>query len=166
MHQHGIVSQLAPTAFKKSIIIPSLVSGQVLSLDQASHPVYLHRLLGDGALIRMTSDKWYCPFDGTVQKCHYDGYQMLLKSKQGLLLHIAIGKLGLLSHGERFRPAVQEGSAFKAGDLLFECDTMWLKQHNDPVGAITIVNSNKLTAIVCQYKTVMAVQDTLFTLYV
>lgn len=161
------VSSVKASPSRKTIAIPSPVSGKVMPLS--SHPlrVYQQKLLGDGVAIMPSGYKLVAPFKCVVLRCDAAFPEIRLKAANGLKMHIAIGEPTERLLGEGMRLLCKRGQIVNAGTTLMEFDLPRLKQHmSHVITAITILNSSKLAGLEHNLHHVRATEDPIFTLLV
>lgn len=111
-----------------SIIAP--VSGELVALEQVPDPVFSEKALGDGVAIIPEDGKIYSPVNGTVATVAATKHAYGFQSDDGLdvLVHFGLETVGL--NGEGFTAYKKEGDPVKAGELVAEADTAFLKSKN------------------------------------
>ena len=108
--------------FKKKKVtyeMKAVVDGTVVPMTEATDPVFSSCALGNGVVIRPTSDVIVAPADGTVTVT-MDGsnHAIGLELAGGLevLIHIGVDTVNL--KGEGFEALAKTGDTVKAGDEL------------------------------------------------
>jgi len=154
-------------AHQKQLSLLSPLTGKVASLDALSHPVYVQRLMGEGAIIEPTGYQVIAPFDGKVIQMATMANRIVLRSSQGIRLHIQLGIDSDSMMGEGFKAHCHHGQGFNSGDVLIEFDPIKMKRMlQDCRCPVTIMNSDKLKGVVLRGKQVMAGQDPLLDMLI
>ena len=101
----------------------AVVDGTVVPMTEATDPVFSSCALGNGVVIRPTSDVIVAPADGTVTVTmdgsnHAIGLE--LQSGVEVLIHIGVDTVKL--NGEGFEIFVKNGDKVKKGDQLIHFD--------------------------------------------
>jgi glucose-specific phosphotransferase system IIA component len=162
-----LVSNESIPLHKKAIPLLSPLNGKILSLDDFPCPLFNERIMGEGICIDPAGYQVFSPFDGIVEFYPQTSHQIRLKSKQGIRLLMHFGFEAEQLMGECFRLKTKEGQRISQGDLLLEFDLPKLRNKlSSHLFAITIINSPKLKGILPQKQQVLALQDTLMTLYI
>lgn len=142
------------------LAIFSPCSGKIQPLTSHPDPLFSRGIMGCGLAMTLTGHKIYAPFDGTIEQIRAGGTEIILTSRQGIKMMVAldISKHYLPLPGLHFY--VQEGQKFKAQDPLFYADLRHIPQ---PIfAAITVLNHDKLGGIYFSLQHARAPQDILF----
>ena len=154
-------------ASRKSIAIPSPISGRVMPLSSHPSRIYQQKLMGDGVAVAPSGYKIVAPFKCVVLRCDAAFPEIRLKAANGLRMHIAIGEPDERLMGEGIRLMCKRGQVVPAGNALIEFDLPRLKQNMaHVVTAVTILNSNKLRGLEPSLHHVRATEDIIFKLLV
>lgn len=152
---------------RSQIALVSPLTGKVAALDMLSHPVYVHRLMGEGAVIDPTGYQLLAPFDGKVVEIANMANRIVLRSAQGIRLNIQLGMDSDSMMGEGFKAHCKTGQNISTGQLLIEFDLNKMKRKlHDHRCAVTVLNSDKLKGVVITAKHVMAGQDPVFRMLI
>jgi PTS system N-acetylglucosamine-specific IIC component len=164
---HSIVSSDAPEDSKFCWPLPAPVSGEIMPLNQANSPLIKQRLLGDGVLVKLSSDRILCPALATITHIDLAGAQIGLRCHNGLHIRLLLHIGKLIPRPDKLHIKVTLGQSVAPGQLLAIWDILWVKrQGEDAVAAITIPNRDKLSTLVSTPGTrVMAMSDPLFTCF-
>lgn len=124
-------------------LIPTTISGEVVSLKNVNDPVFSTEIMGKGIAIKPNDNKVYSPVDGILTVCYDSNHAYGLTSDRGLelLIHIGIDTVNLA--GEHFTTNFKQGDSIKKGDLLgtFDRDNIIKASYDDTVMLI-VTNSN------------------------
>ncbi len=106
----------------------SPISGRAVSLDSVPDPVFSERVLGDGCAVIPEDNRLYSPVNGRISSVAEAGHAYGISSEDGceILVHFGLETVAL--KGEGFRPLVKEGDSVKAGELIAEIDTDFLRE--------------------------------------
>ena len=110
---------------KVTIINP--VEGEVYNIDKSVDATFASKMMGDGLAITPTDGKLYAPMDCKVESIFPTGHAVTLSSKEGvnILIHIGVDTVNL--EGKGFVKHVKDEDCVKAGDLLIEFDSDFIK---------------------------------------
>ena len=151
---------------KTSFSILSPLAGKVLPLENAVDTLFANRMFGDGVVIEPAGYQLLAPFNGTVIELSASGNQIRLRSENGLQLMIQMGFDSQLMMGLGFKTKINKGQQFTTSQVLLEFDLNFMKRQLSSVQCpVTLLNSDKIKAIVPHYYKVLAGQDKLMTVY-
>lgn len=151
---------------KTSFSLLSPLAGKVLPIDCAVDTLFAHRMFGDGVVIEPAGYQLLAPFSGTVIDLSASGNQIRLRTDSGLQVMIQMGLDSQLMMGLGFKAKVKKGQQFIQAQVLLEFDLNQMKRQLSSVQCpVTLLNSDKLKAIVPHYYKVLAGQDKLMTVY-
>lgn len=159
--------KLFQNLFGKSdrIQLKAPVAGKLVSIKEVSDSTFSEEILGKGAAIIPSGNKFYAPADGTVTTVFPTGHAAAITTDDGaeVLIHIGLDTVKL--EGKYFTIAASEGQKVKAGDLLIEADVEKIKAEGyDVITPIVICNSDEFSEIVPEAPADVAVGDTALTL--
>lgn len=143
-------------------------TGDVLRLEDLSHPLLKSGMLGTGAAVVMTTGEVIAPVSGEISNINVAKAQMQIVHPKGLKVLIQIGQPGDILYGERLRWLVKKGQKCKAGTPLLQSDPLWIKQQGgSPLCIVTLLNGASLSAIVLTTDPKVRLRDSRFlTLFV
>ncbi|MBT0587295.1 PTS glucose transporter subunit IIA [Alteromonas oceanisediminis] len=167
------ISDSAPQQFRHAIALNAPVSGQLQPLSDSTSPLLAMRMAGDGVLIKLTGTAIYAPFNASLS-CFLPTLQIVeWRASNGLVARLTFEDDLSSLHGCGFTRYVNQGDSVEAGTLLCHIDKNKVKLASPELRcALTIVNANKLTAIVPKAPSASGIArvqsnvDTLMTLYI
>ena len=143
------LSYSAPASAGVVMQLKAPATGEVLRLDELTHPLLQAGLLGSGAAVSMTTGEICAPVSGVVHSISVARAQLVLVHPKGLKLQLQIGQPGEIGYGERLRWLVKKGQRCEAGLPLIQSDPLWIKQQGAlPVCVLTLLNAARLKALV------------------
>lgn len=135
-----------PEALAAEVTLVAPLKGEIKPVTQVNDPTFAEGILGQGIAIVPKEGKLYAPFDGTVSGI-FDTRHALMLEGNGVELLIHIGLETVALKGEGFTPAVSEGAAVRAGDLLMEFDLERIKKEYDPVTVMLVTNVDEFAGV-------------------
>jgi sugar PTS system EIIA component len=151
---------------KKSFTLISPIAGKVLPLVSAYDTLFSHRLFGEGVVIEPAGYQVLAPFKGQVIHLEDTANQIIIRAENGLQFMLQLGFDSYLMMGLGFKARVKKGDSFSQNQVLLEFDLNQMRQQLISVQCpITLLNSDKIKAIVPHYFKVLAGQDKLMTIY-
>ncbi|WP_051275241.1 PTS sugar transporter subunit IIA [Aestuariibacter salexigens] len=166
MMSFNVVTDTPPATFRQRVDIVSPLSGRLIPLDDMPCPAFQARLLGDGVAFQPAGSLVHSPFDAIVEWLPATAHQIRLRCKNGLRLLIQIGTDSHIMMGVGFRHKVKQGQKVAAGEVLLEFDLPKLKSELPSLhSALTIINCERIKAIVHSRNQVIAMDDIAMTLY-
>ncbi|MEG0286475.1 MAG: sucrose-specific PTS transporter subunit IIBC [Vagococcus sp.] len=128
----------------KKLIIPAVVSGDIVPLKEVNDPVFSSEMMGKGIAIKPNDNNIYSPFDGTLTVCYDSKHAYGLTSNQGLelLIHIGIDTVNLA--GKHFVANLKQGDTIKKGDILgtFDRESIQNEGYDNTVMMIVTNSAN------------------------
>lgn len=161
-----VVDAAALPPHKTSYTLLSPIAGKVIPLENAADSLFAHRLFGEGVTIEPSGYQLIAPFAGTVTDISATGNQIRLRANNGLQCLIQLGVDSHLMMGLGFKVKIKARQAFSQSQVLLEFDLNHMKRQLASVQCyVTLLNSDKIKAIVPHYYKVLAGQDKLMTIY-
>lgn len=152
---------------KKAVDILSPLTGKVVLLDKVPHALFTERIFGEGIAIKPSGYQVLAPFAGSMLHFPELGNQMRIKAKNGLQIQIQLGIDSHLMMAEGFKRLVKPGEKFQQGQLLAEFSQVKMKKQLPSILCpITVLNSDKVTAIQGHYFQAIAAEDKIMTIYI
>lgn len=135
----GAAAQEAATA----TTVCSPMSGEVATLDEARDAAFGSRALGDGVLIRPTSDEVVSPIDGEVIMVFPTNHAVGVRADGGaeLLIHVGINTVSL--QGKHFTSHVQRGDRVAVGQSLITFDRVGVEADGLSTESYVVVSNPK-----------------------
>lgn len=135
-------SQAATLPAAGATTLAAPVTGSLVPLAQVKDKVFASGTLGKGLGIIPATGNVYAPITGTVVSASSTGHAYGIKSADGaeVLIHIGIDTVQL--DGKGFTPAVSQGQAVNAGDLLCTVDLDTIRAAGyDPTTVVVVTNT-------------------------
>ncbi|MFC2948729.1 PTS sugar transporter subunit IIA [Virgibacillus sediminis] len=124
------------------------VSGELVSLEEISDPVFAEKMMGDGIAIEPAIGELVSPVDGKIIQLFPTKHAIGIEAENGaeILLHIGLETVNL--NGEGFTAHVEEGKKVKQGDhlLSFDLDVIREKAQGTII-PIIITNTDDMSSI-------------------
>ncbi|MGW7944302.1 beta-glucoside-specific PTS transporter subunit IIABC [Staphylococcus xylosus] len=139
-------------------------SGELISLDKISDPVFASRAMGEGIAIKPSSTSIVAPFDAIVESLFPTGHAIGLKSNNGteVLIHIGIDTVKL--DGKGFEPLVKQGETVESGQPLITFDSNLIREASfDDTVMIVITNSKETKEIIIEDVEKVNLKDSLIS---
>lgn len=133
---------------EEGIQICSPVAGKLVSLSEVSDPTFADGILGQGAAVIPSDNRFLSPVDGTVTTVFPTGHAAAITSEEGaeILLHIGVDTVKL--NGQHFTIHAEEGQKVNKGDLLLEADLEQIKAAGyDVVTPVVICNTDDFAEV-------------------
>ncbi|MCF2946746.1 PTS glucose transporter subunit IIA [Paraglaciecola aquimarina] len=151
----------------KKLAISSPLSGAVVPLDEVPHDLFKHRLFGEGVAIKPSGYQVIAPFNGHIMEFPELANQIRLKAKNGLQIQIQLGIDSHLLMAEGFKRIKKPGDSFIQGDIIAEFSLIKMKKQLPSILCpVTLLNSEKVTAILPHYYSVIAGEDTIMSILI
>ena len=126
---------------KGGIKIGAPVSGELVSIKDVSDATFSEEILGKGAAIIPSDNRFYAPVDGTVTTIFPTGHAAAVTGDDGVEILIHIGLDTVKLNGKYFTSHVGEGQKVKKGDLLLEADLEEIKREGyDTITPVVVCN--------------------------
>lgn len=123
--------QVIATKKHDYIELMSVVDGEVLPIEEAPDQIFSHKLLGDGVMIQPRNGLIVAPCDGVISMIYPTKHALGMTLENGLELLLHFGTNTVDLNGDGFEVMVQVGQKVKQGDLLWNADLPYIKQHAD-----------------------------------
>ena len=131
------------------IIVKAPVSGYIQDITTCSDSVFAEKMLGDGIIIKPSSDSVLSPITGKITQFSDTKHAITIQSDDGLtiLLHIGIDTVEL--KGEGFSSSVVVGQDVKVGDLLLDFDRRQISErgYEDTVILINLTADSSISKL-------------------
>ena len=118
-----------PRATTGSAIIAellSLVSGEVVALEQVPDEAFASKAVGDGIAIKPTSNIVVSPAAGTIVKIFNTNHAFCLETEKGAEIVVHMGLDTVALDGQGFKRLIEEGAEVTAGQPILEMDLDFL----------------------------------------
>ncbi len=127
--------------------IISALSGNVISLDEVSSPIFAGKVVGDGIAIVPYDGMVVSPITGVISFVGVQKHSYGITSFDGIevLIHLGIGTVAL--NGEGFTPFVEKGDKVNAGDPICNVDWNIVKDHNLDITSPIVITSQSVEMI-------------------
>ena len=119
--------------------IISALSGNVISLDEVSSPIFAGKVVGDGIAIVPYDGMVVSPITGVIS---FVGVQ---KHSYGITGFAGIEEM--IHLGEGFTPFVEKGDKVNAGDPICNVDWNIVKDHNLDITSPIVITSQSVEMI-------------------
>ena len=123
-------------------------AGKLVPLSEVSDPTFADGILGQGAAVIPSDNRFLSPVEGTVTTVFPTGHAAAITSTDGveILLHIGVDTVKL--NGEHFTIHVEEGQKVNRGDLLLEADLEQIKAAGyDVVTPVVVCNTDDFAEV-------------------
>lgn len=151
----------------KAVTVMAPLNGRVIPLDEMPSAVFTQRLLGEGVAMEPSGYQVFSPIAGKVEKLDSTGEQIRIKNSSGLQVLIHIGTDTKRLMGESVKFHAKEGSSVALNAPLLDFNlTLFKRNLPSTLVAITVLNSNKTKGIIPHYRSVLAKEDSVFTVYI
>lgn len=151
---------------KRTLSLPSPLTGKVKPLAELAVKHWSLALLGDGVAIEASHYQLLAPVDCSVLLVDPLCWQLRLQTREGLKLAIQLGASDNKQALRGFRCQVKAGQRIAAGQVLAHFDPRQLKLLDCPLCPVTLLNSDKVQGIRAPLKQVRAGQDELLQIFV
>lgn len=146
-------TEVKGTIAKNMIDIKSPLTGESVSLQTVSDPVFADEIMGKGIAILPVEGSVYAPISGTVEMIFDTKHALGIKGDNGVevLIHIGIDtvKLG----GKYFTSHVKKGDRIEVGTLLVDFDMDKIQAEGyDCITPVIVTNSGS-------YEDILAIDD-------
>lgn len=132
----------------KDLNVYAPVSGNILKLESLNDGVFSEHLLGEGLVIKPTSELVQAPFDGKVVMTVESNHAIGLLSETGVEVLIHIGIDTVMMNGDGFVLKVKQDNKVKKGDALIEFSKEKIKEAGYKDDVVVIVsNSNDFSLV-------------------
>lgn len=123
---------LEETQISKSIgeiTLGAIVNGSVLEIESSCDTMFARKLIGDGVMVKPIDGLIVSPCEGIITMIYPAKHAigMLLENGLELLLHFGTDTVSL--NGEGFELFVSVGQRVHKGDLLWNADLKYIKEH-------------------------------------
>ena len=127
--------------------IISALSGNVISLDEVSSPIFAGKVVGDGIAIVPYDGMVVSPITGVISFVGVQKHSYGITGFDGIevLIHLGIGTVAL--NGEGFTPFVEKGDKVNAGDPICNVDWNIVKDHNLDITSPIVITSQSVEMI-------------------
>lgn len=125
----------------------NVVDGEVLAIEESCDPMFSHKLLGDGIMIKPDNGLIVAPCNGVITMVYPAKHALGLQMDNGmeLLLHFGVDTVRL--NGSGFEVLVNPGQRVAKGDILWNVDLEYVIEQ--------ATSENILLVITKQPKTLM-----------
>lgn len=109
-------------ATTNEVVLTAVADGTVMSLEEASDPVFAQKMMGEGFFVEPTNGQIYSPVAGTVQSVFPTKHAIGITTQNGIevLLHMGINTVDL--GGAPFDVKVTEGQKVTTDTLVANAD--------------------------------------------
>lgn len=149
----------------EGIQICAPTAGKLVPLSEVSDPTFADGILGKGAAVIPSDDRFLSPVDGTVTTVFPTGHAAAVTSTDGveILLHIGVDTVKL--NGEHFTIHAEEGQKVSRGDLLLEADLEQIKAAGfDIVTPVVVCNTDDFAEVAMAEAGEVTAGDVILTL--
>lgn len=119
------------------------LSGELVSIDNVSDPVFGEKMMGDGFAIIPSEGILVSPVKGEIVQVFHTKHAIGIKTNNGLEILLHIGLETVTLNGKGFDVLVTTGQKVKQGDVLVNFDIQFLlDQGKEIITSLVITNSN------------------------
>ena len=117
------------TNSNQDVYFKAMADGEVCSIEEASDHMFANKILGDGFMMKPNQGIILSPCDGTVHMIYPTKHAIGIKMDNGCecLLHFGTDTVSL--NGKGFELFVYQNQKIKTGDLLWNADLNYIKEH-------------------------------------
>ena len=164
----GIIDALkksfGSTGSNESTVLKAPLSGQLVSIEEVSDPVFADKVVGDGLAIDPSNNLMVAPCDGKIGKIFETNHAFSMETPSGVELFVHFGIDTVELKGEGFKRIASEGQQVKAGDPVIEVDLEQLrKQAKSVITPVVISNMDDVAKLEKSSGEVQAGVDILMT---
>ena len=143
----------------KKLLAP--VSGKLIAIEKVNDPVFAQKMMGDGFAIEPTGEQFYALADGKISAVFPSNHAYGITLDDGMEILVHIGLETVNENGKGFRCHVQLNDVVKAGDMIMEIDSAYLKEKYDLTTMVIFTNANAYEEFKVAYdNTVVGGKDT------
>lgn len=119
------------------------MDGEVLSIDNCSDQIFASKAMGDGVVIKPTSNELVAPFNGKVSMVFPTKHAIGLMSDDGIevLIHIGLDTVSL--EGKPFTTLVDVNTKVSSGDPLIKVDFKQIEEAGLSTETVLVITNNK-----------------------
>lgn len=150
---------------EEGIQICAPAAGRLVPLSEVSDPTFADGILGQGAAVIPSDNRFLSPVDGTVTTVFPTGHAAAITSVDGaeILLHIGVDTVKL--NGQHFTIHMEEGQKVNRGDLILEADLEQIKAAGyDVITPIVICNTDDFAEVAIAEAGEVTAGDVILTL--
>lgn len=119
--------------------LKSIVKGQVLDITSCKDEVFAEKILGDGLMIKPSSQTIKAPFSGQIKTVTESMHAITMTSSDGISIIIHVGIDTVEMNGNGFIKKVENGDLVEAGQDLLEVDFDLIEQNGYDTSVLLIV---------------------------
>ena len=123
----------------KKLLAP--VSGKLIAIEKVNDPVFAQKMMGDGFAIEPTSEQFYALADGKISAVFPSNHAYGITLDDGMEILVHIGLETVNENGKGFTCHVQLNDVVKAGDMIMEIDSAYLKEKYDLTTMVIFTNA-------------------------
>ena len=133
----------------KKLLAP--VSGKLIAIEKVNDPVFAQKMMGDGFAIEPTSEQFYALADGEISAVFPSNHAYGITLDDGMEILVHIGLETVNENGKGFTCHVQLNDVVKAGDMIMEIDSAYLKEKYDLTTMVIFTNANAYEEFKVEY---------------
>ena len=133
----------------KKLLAP--VSGKLIAIEKVNDPVFAQKMMGDGFAIEPTSEQFYALADGKINAVFPSNHAYGITLDDGMEILVHIGLETVNENGKGFTCHVQLNDVVKAGDMIMEIDSAYLKEKYDLTTMVIFTNANAYEEFKVEY---------------
>lgn len=133
----------------KKLLAP--VSGKLIAIEKVNDPVFAQKMMGDGFAIEPTSEQFYALTDGKISAVFPSNHAYGITLDDGMEILVHIGLETVNENGKGFTCHVQLNDVVKAGDMIMEIDSAYLKEKYDLTTMVIFTNANAYEEFKVEY---------------
>lgn len=128
---------------KSNAYVSAVGTGEIHSVDKCADPMFSQKIMGDGFIVKPTSNEVTSPVDGEVVMLFPTLHAIGLKDHEGkeYLIHIGVETVAL--NGEGFTSFVELNQKVTKGQLLIQADFEAIKDRIVSTDIIVIATDGR-----------------------